>query len=170
MAGGRSDEGRLDGGRLDGGEAGLLLGGLLASGGMLGGRLRGGTLLGVTLPKGGRLDATLAGALLLGGELPAGAALELASGRTLGLLVSGKRTLITWAIDSVAAWTSGCSLFTSCIRARVWLRVPRALLMQVLPSTSVDAYSASNSAPTERAMFCAMPSTSFGMFSSCCSA
>ena len=182
--GGRREEGRFDGavdgafdaGRLDGGA----LAGTLRNGGALfaGGEL--GAVLGGAL--GGALGAALGGALgaslFAGGALGArelgvaaalfgGAGLDPESGRTLGLFVSGNRTLMTCAMDPVAVSTPGCSLFTSCRSASVWLKVPRAFLTQVFPSTSVDAYSASKSAPTERAIFCAMPRTSLGMFSSC---
>ncbi len=139
-------DGRFEGGRIDGGRlgAGVLIAGLLA------GTLDGGLLEGETL--GGRL---LAGALLglATGALLGGATLDGESGLTLGLLVRGKRMLMTSAMLSVAVSTPGYSLFTSWSNASVWLRVPRAFLTHVLPSSSVEAYSASKSAPTDRAMF-----------------
>jgi hypothetical protein len=163
---GRSDGGRL-GGALAGGErrAGGLLGGALLGGLLLGGLLLGGLLLGGLLRGGALLAREAPTAAALGGGGGGGA-----SGLTLGLLVSGNKTLMTRAIDSVAGWTPGCSLFTSCSSARVWLSVPSAFFTQVFPSTSVDAYSASNRAPTDRAMLWAIPITSLGTFSSCCRA
>jgi len=60
---------------------------------------------------------------------------------------------MTSAMLSVVFCTAAWSLFTSCSRASVWLSVPSAFLTQVLPSGSVDAYSASKRAPIDLATF-----------------
>jgi len=77
---------------------------------------------------------------------------------------------MTSAMLSVALCTPECWLFTSWSSASVWLSVPSAFLMQVLPSGSVDAYSASKRAPMDFATFCVMPRTSSGTSASRCSA
>jgi hypothetical protein len=61
--------------------------------------------------------------------------------------------LMTSAMLSVVLCTAACSLFTSWSSARVWLSVPSALFTQDLPSGSVEAYSASKSAPMDLATF-----------------
>jgi hypothetical protein len=76
-------------------------------GGLLGGAALGGLLTG------NELGGAVLGGGTLGGVVLGGAALEDDSGRTLGLLVSGKRMLITSAMLSVAVWMPACSLFTS---------------------------------------------------------
>ena len=75
------------------------------------------------------------------------------AGRRVGFVVSGKRMLITSAMLSIVVCTAPCSVLTSWSRARVWLSVPSAFFTQVFPSGSVEAYSASKSAPMDFATF-----------------
>ena len=142
---GRADVGgRLEGARIDGG---LMIGGTLGGETAVTGRLEAGSgagrlemglfgagrlemgLLGAARLEAGWLGAglletgRLEGAALEGGVLEGlvagGALLEGDSGRTLGLFVSGKSTLITSAMAAVVLLTAPCSLFTSCKSASV---------------------------------------------------
>ena len=131
MDAGTPESGLPDGGLLVGGrESGMLGNAGLAAGCCEGGALDGviriagaGMLDGTGTLGGGALDgATLSAGRSDGGALGAGAFAEgrrergrreAASGRTLDLLVSGKRMLMTSAMLSVALSTPECSLLTS---------------------------------------------------------
>jgi hypothetical protein len=114
---GQADTGLFETGRLAGREDGALAGGALAgercAGGALAGeRCAGGALAGERC-KGGALETgRCAGGELDGAALAAGRC-DAASGLALGLVVSGKRMLMTSAMLSVALCTPACPLFTS---------------------------------------------------------
>jgi hypothetical protein len=119
---GQADTGLFETGRLAGREDGALAGGALAgercAGGALAGercegeRCAGGALAGERC-KGGALETgRCAGGELDGAALATGRC-DAASGLALGLVVSGKRMLMTSAMLSVALCTPACPLFTS---------------------------------------------------------